>query len=104
MLLPVGSYHLMWSRQPRYSQLIWSQNADVFGPGALCSRAATARGRQAGAGTGEALRFEHDVFGHHLCESKHSFSGRLGAIARWSQEPDAISGIDPHARAEVTHV
>jgi hypothetical protein len=35
--------HLMWSRAARYSQLIWSQNADVFGPGDLCSRAATAR-------------------------------------------------------------
>jgi hypothetical protein len=35
--------HLIWSRAPPYSQLIWSQNADVIGPGDLCYRAATAR-------------------------------------------------------------
>jgi len=33
--------HVIWSRAARYSQLIWSQNSDVFGPGDLCSRAAT---------------------------------------------------------------
>ena len=44
------------------------------------------------------------VFGHHLCESQHSFSGRLGALARRSQEPDAIGGTDPHARTQITDV
>ena len=31
----------MWSRVPRYSHLIWSQNSDVFGLSDLCSRATT---------------------------------------------------------------
>ena len=35
--------HVIWSRATGYSQLIWSQNSDVFGPGDLCSRAATLR-------------------------------------------------------------
>ena len=34
----------MWSREAGYSQLIWSQNQDVFGPGDLCSRSATSSG------------------------------------------------------------
>src|SRR5262249_31477659 len=38
--------HAMWSGEARYSQLIWSQNSDVFGPGDLCSRVATFRDRE----------------------------------------------------------
>src|SRR5271166_2629507 len=33
----------------------------------------SARGRQAGAGTGGALRSKHDVFGHHLREANIHF-------------------------------
>src|ERR1700680_775809 len=36
--------HVMWFWESSYSQLIWFQNADVFGQSLLCSQFATGRG------------------------------------------------------------